>query len=141
MGDYEKVDPTDEVTVEQQHCGGNTLLVFKERILPHCDFTFTSRRHRGYPFSLTFYINGVLDCRLSTCCEYKPQRGARIGGKSGHFALIGVEGAFPCYKCQVNDALKNKEKNKKKKQVREERVISDEEDEELEPEVEVEPGT
>ena len=62
------------------------------------DFTFTSRRHHGYPFSLTFYINGVLDCRLSTCCEYKHQRGARIGGRAGHFALIGVEGVQPCYK-------------------------------------------
>ena len=30
----EKMDPTQEVIVEQQHCGGNTLTVFKERLLP-----------------------------------------------------------------------------------------------------------
>ena len=34
--DYEKFDPRDDVVVEQQHCGGNTLLVFREKILPHC---------------------------------------------------------------------------------------------------------
>ena len=32
--DYERFDPRDHVTVEQQHCGGNTLLVFNEKILP-----------------------------------------------------------------------------------------------------------
>ena len=37
--DYEKLDPTDEIIVEQQHCGGNTLLVFKERILPHSEWS------------------------------------------------------------------------------------------------------
>lgn len=30
----EKIDPTQEVIIEQQHCGGNTLTVFKERLLP-----------------------------------------------------------------------------------------------------------
>ncbi len=33
--DYERFDPRDEVIVEQQHCGGNTLAIFKERIMPH----------------------------------------------------------------------------------------------------------
>ena len=32
--DYEKFDPRDEITVEQQHCGGNTLPVFREKVLP-----------------------------------------------------------------------------------------------------------
>lgn len=32
--DYEKFDPRDDIIVEQQHCGGNTLNVFKEKILP-----------------------------------------------------------------------------------------------------------
>ena len=62
------------------------------------DFTFTSRRHRGYPFGLTLYINGVEDCRLSACCEYKHPAGARLGGKKGHFGIVGVSGAAPCYK-------------------------------------------
>ncbi len=32
--DYERFDPRDEVLVEQQHCGGNTLVVFKEKVMP-----------------------------------------------------------------------------------------------------------
>lgn len=32
--DYEKFDPRDEVIVDQQHCGGNTLAVFKNKLLP-----------------------------------------------------------------------------------------------------------
>ena len=32
--DYEKFDPRDEIVVEQQHCGGNTLAVYKEKVLP-----------------------------------------------------------------------------------------------------------
>ena len=32
--EYERFDPRDEVMVEQQHCGGNTLIVFREKILP-----------------------------------------------------------------------------------------------------------
>ena len=82
---------------------------------PVGDFTFTSRRHRGYPFSLTFYINGVQDCRLSTCCEYKHARGARIGGKAGKFAVLGIQGAAPCYRCQINESMKGGAKKKKKK--------------------------
>lgn len=30
----EQMDPTQEIQVEQQHCGGNTLTVFKERLVP-----------------------------------------------------------------------------------------------------------
>ena len=33
--DYERTDPRDEVMIEQQHCGGNTLVVFREQILAH----------------------------------------------------------------------------------------------------------
>ena len=32
--DCEKFDPRDDVVVEQQHCGGNTLTVYKEKIIP-----------------------------------------------------------------------------------------------------------
>ena len=66
------------------------------------DFTFISRRHHGYPFSLSFYINGVFDCRLSTCCEYKHASGSRLGGPLGHFGVISIEGAAPCYKWAQN---------------------------------------
>jgi hypothetical protein len=28
------LDPRDDVIVEQQHCGGNTVIVYRERISP-----------------------------------------------------------------------------------------------------------
>ncbi|KAL8572572.1 hypothetical protein ACOMHN_017206 [Nucella lapillus] len=97
----ERTDHTQEVTIEQQHCGGNTLTVFKERLEPGSKFEFISYRHRGYPFSLSLYVDGQMDSRVSTCCEYRHSRGAKIGGKQGHFSLLRVSGAVPCYKCQV----------------------------------------
>ena len=30
----ERFDPREEVCVEQQHCGGNTLTVFRRKIMP-----------------------------------------------------------------------------------------------------------
>ena len=64
-------------------------------------FSFISRRHHQMPFGLSLYIDGLIDCRVSTCCEYKHQCGRRIGGKSAHFQLIGIDGGKPCYKCTV----------------------------------------
>lgn len=61
-------------------------------------FQFISRRHRGFPFSLTFFLNGLQVERLSSCCEFKHRKGSRLGGKHGHFGFSGVEGAAPCYK-------------------------------------------
>ncbi|XP_052764022.1 glutamate-rich protein 3-like isoform X3 [Mya arenaria] len=95
-------DPTQEVHIEQQHCGGNTLPVFRERLQAGSTFSFVSRRHRGYPFSLTLYIDGRMDCRVSTCCEYKHGVGVKLGGKMGHFSLTGITGATPCYKCKLS---------------------------------------
>ncbi|XP_074656719.1 uncharacterized protein LOC141909936 isoform X3 [Tubulanus polymorphus] len=107
-------DPRHEVTVEQQHCGGNTLTVFRGRLQPDQKFSFISRRHCGYPFSLTFYVNGIQDCRLSVCCEYKHAPGHRLGGKAGHFAITKIQGAQPCYKCKVDKQVKKKGKGDKK---------------------------
>lgn len=61
-------------------------------------FRFTSRRHHGFPFSLTFYLNGIQVDRLSSCCEYKHRRGTRLGGKHGHFGFVNVERSSPCYR-------------------------------------------
>ncbi|XP_076438005.1 uncharacterized protein LOC143277146 isoform X2 [Babylonia areolata] len=97
----ERTDLTQEVVVEQQHCGGNTLTVFKERLEPGSKFEFISYRHRGFPFSLSLYVDGQMDSRVSTCCEYRHSRGAKIGGRQGHFSLLRVTGAVACYKCQV----------------------------------------
>ncbi|PAA76102.1 hypothetical protein BOX15_Mlig011659g1, partial [Macrostomum lignano] len=106
-----------EVTVMQQHSGGNTLRVFYGLVKPGEDFTFVSRRHRGYPFSLSLYIDGVMDSRVSACCEYKHRTGVRLGSKTGHFGFVSVSEAAPCYRCQVEEQLKEgrgkKEKAKK----------------------------
>ena len=34
-------DPTQEVAIEQQHCGGNTLPVFRERLLSGSECLFS----------------------------------------------------------------------------------------------------
>ncbi|GFS02228.1 glutamate-rich 3 [Elysia marginata] len=95
-----------DVVVEQQHCGGNTLNVFRDCLERGSNFSFISYRHRGYPFSLSIYIDGKMDCRVSTCCEYRHHKGGRIGGKKGHFSISGIQGAVPCYKCQVEKGIR-----------------------------------
>jgi len=59
-------------------------------------FSFTSLRRPGFPFSLTLYVNGRQDSRLSACCECKHAVGTRLGGKNGRFGLAKVENGFPC---------------------------------------------
>ena len=74
-------------------------------------FTFISRRHRGAPFGLTFYIDGMQDIRLSSCCEYKHKPGKILGGRNGHFQFVLVEGAAPCYRCQVASGVRSKHRS------------------------------
>ncbi|XP_046865064.1 glutamate-rich protein 3-like isoform X2 [Xenia sp. Carnegie-2017] len=95
-----------EVMVLQQHCGGSTLCVFRELLPPNTIFTFISRRHRGSPFGLTMYVDTIQDIRLSSCCEYKHKPGHILGGKNGHFHFVNVEGAAPCYRCQIAFSVK-----------------------------------
>uniref|UniRef100_A0A3B3UMQ0 DUF4590 domain-containing protein n=1 Tax=Poecilia latipinna TaxID=48699 RepID=A0A3B3UMQ0_9TELE len=85
----------DEIKVLQQHCGGENLCVYQGKLREGDVFQFLSRRHRGYPFSLTFYQNGLLVERLSSCCEYKHSKGSRIGGRNGLFGFSSMEGATP----------------------------------------------
>jgi hypothetical protein len=59
-------------------------------------FTFESRRHNDYPFALTLYVNGIIDCRISVCCEYKHKLGIPLGGKRASFAICNVQGGQPC---------------------------------------------
>ncbi|XP_021365221.1 serine/arginine repetitive matrix protein 2-like isoform X2 [Mizuhopecten yessoensis] len=128
----DQYEPKQEVAIDQQHCGGNTLTVFKERLKAGDKFTFISRRHRGFPFSLSVYVDGRMDFRISRCCEYKHFKGVRLGGKLGHFSLLGVEGATPCYRCALNTqatprSLKRpvpvKQKNNKAEEIREEIIV------------------
>lgn len=117
-----------EVQVIQQHCGASTVCVFRELLPANTVFTFVSRRHRGSPFGLTIYINGIINIRVSSCCEYKHKPGNKIGGKNSQFALISVQGAAPCYRCQVRLNM-NEDKNKEEdKEDKEEDTSSDEEE-------------
>ncbi|XP_030288593.1 glutamate-rich protein 3 [Sparus aurata] len=101
-------DMRDEVKVFQQHCGGENLCVYKGMLREGETFQFISRRHRGYPFSLTFFLNGLQVERLSSCCEFKHRKGSRLGGRHGHFGFSHVERASPCYKCIIAMGLDKK---------------------------------
>uniref|UniRef100_A0A8C8BUH0 DUF4590 domain-containing protein n=1 Tax=Otus sunia TaxID=257818 RepID=A0A8C8BUH0_9STRI len=94
-------DDRNEIAVYQQHCGGENLCVYKGSLLEGETFQFISRRHQGFPFSLTLFVNGLPVDRLSCCCEFKHQRPFTVGGRHGHFRFLSVEGASPCYRCII----------------------------------------
>uniref|UniRef100_UPI0037E8A243 glutamate-rich protein 3 n=1 Tax=Semicossyphus pulcher TaxID=241346 RepID=UPI0037E8A243 len=125
---HDLTDMRDEVKVFQQHCGGENLCVFKGKLREGETFQFISRRHRGFPFSLTFFLNGLQVERLSSCCEFKHRKGSRLGGRHGHFGFFSVEGASPCYKCIIAMGLDKKPtpppKRVKEDRRREESVIT-----------------
>ncbi|KAF7231802.1 hypothetical protein EG68_09130 [Paragonimus skrjabini miyazakii] len=106
------------VTVVQQPSGASTVTVFKGLLQPGDAFEFTSRRTYGFPFSLSLYIDGTQDSRISACCEYRHKRGVRIGGKHGHFVYSHVEGSIPCFKCQAARSVREEKRRKRKQAVR-----------------------
>nr|XP_031539297.1 LOW QUALITY PROTEIN: glutamate-rich protein 3 [Vicugna pacos] len=105
---YDHSDFRDEIKVYQQHCGGENLCVYKGKLLEKETFQFISKRHHGFPFSLTFFLNGIQVNRLSSCCEYKHRKGSRLGGKRGYFGFVCVERSSPCYKCIIAMGLDKK---------------------------------
>ncbi|KAM6217070.1 LOW QUALITY PROTEIN: glutamate-rich protein 3 [Rhynchocyon petersi] len=111
---YDDSDFRDEIKIYQQHCGGENLCVYKGKLLEKETFQFISKRHHGFPFSLTFFLNGIQVNRLSSCCEYKHRKGSRLGGKRGYFGFVCVERSSPCYKCIIAMGLdKNTSKTRK----------------------------
>lgn len=94
------------IRVTQQHCGGTSLTVFDGRVTPGETFTFASRRHCGYPFSIVVFVDDIRDMQLSSCCEYRYNMGMRLGGSQGHFSLAKLEGGSPCYRCVLEKRLK-----------------------------------
>ncbi|KAM8887743.1 glutamate-rich protein 3 [Synchiropus picturatus] len=120
---HDLTDLRDEVKVFQQHCGGENLCVYKGKLREGDMFQFISKRHRGFPFSLTFFLNGLQVERLSSCCEFKHRKGPRLGGRHGHFGFTSVEGASPCYKCIISMGL-DKKPTPPPKRVREDTFLS-----------------
>ncbi|NXY81320.1 ERIC3 protein, partial [Alcedo cyanopectus] len=112
---HHDTDYRDEIKVYQQHCGGENLCVYKGKLLEGETFQFLSRRHHGFPFSLTFFLNGIQVHRLSCCCEYKHQKRSRLGGRHGYFMFLNVEGASPCYRCIIAMSLDKKPPPPKRK--------------------------
>ncbi|XP_032551827.1 glutamate-rich protein 3 isoform X1 [Chiroxiphia lanceolata] len=101
-------DYRDEIKVYQQHCGGENLCVYSGKLLQGETFQFISKRHHGFPFSLTFFLNGMQVHRLSCCCEYKHQRRSRLRSRNRYFRFLNVEGASPCYRCIIAMGLDKK---------------------------------
>lgn len=66
-------------------------------LCPLEQFEFVSQRHRGYPFSATLYVNGIVVSRISSCCEYRYAPGFQQGRKSC-FRLTWLAGGLPCYR-------------------------------------------
>lgn len=62
------------------------------------EFGFYSKRHIGMPFGLSIYMDGLIDLRVSTCCEYRHKRGVQLGSKCSHFRLVNITGGKPCYR-------------------------------------------
>ncbi|KFQ68137.1 Uncharacterized protein C1orf173, partial [Phaethon lepturus] len=112
---HDNADYRDEIKVYQQHCGGENLCVYKGKLLEGETFQFVSKRHHGFPFSLTFFLNGMQVDRLSCCCEYKHQKRSRLGGRHGYFGFLNVEGASPCYRCIIAMGLDKKPSLPKRK--------------------------
>ncbi len=72
--------------------------MFIDKIYIYLDeFTFKSHRLLDTPFTIAIYINGIIDSRISTCCEqgYLKQRNLR--SKRTAFQLLFVDGGTPCY--------------------------------------------
>ncbi|XP_027729805.1 glutamate-rich protein 3 [Vombatus ursinus] len=105
---HDDINYKDEIKIYQQHCGGENLCVFQGKLLEKETFRFISKRHYGFPFSLTFFLNGMQLDRLSSCCEFKHRRGSRLGGKNGYFGFVDIDGASPCYKCIISMGLDKK---------------------------------
>ncbi|NXA80093.1 ERIC3 protein, partial [Thryothorus ludovicianus] len=101
----------DEIKVYQQYCGTENICVYKGELLEGDTFQFTSKRYLGFPFSLTFYLNGIQVERLSCCCEYRgvqDKRRSQLRRRNSYFRVLHAAGAPPCYKCLVAMGLDKK---------------------------------
>nr|XP_031361440.1 glutamate-rich protein 3 isoform X2 [Lonchura striata domestica] len=104
-------DWKDEIKVYQQYCGTENICVYKGDLLEGDTFQFISKRYLGFPFSLTFFLNGLQVDRLSCCCEYRGfqcKRPSQLRRKNTYFRVLHVAGAPPCYRCFLAMGLDKK---------------------------------
>ncbi|KAM4663378.1 uncharacterized protein O3C94_011607 [Discoglossus pictus] len=94
----EIINPKDELKLFQQICGGENICVYKGYLSPGESFQFISKRHYGFPFSASLYINGLIAARISSCCEYRYHVGFQQG-RRGCFRIAELSGGTPCYRC------------------------------------------
>ena len=125
--DTQVFDSKDEIAIYQQHCGGENLLVYSGLHEAGDKFSFRSKRHKEFPFSVSIYINGTYDCRISTCCEYRHSLNVRIGGKTGRFGITNVTGEHPCVKCLLEKSTKPPKKESIDTKVKEDKKKRDDE--------------
>ncbi|NWV59473.1 ERIC3 protein, partial [Malurus elegans] len=116
-------DYWDDIQIYQQHCGGENLCVYKGKLFEGDTFQFTSKRHHGFPFSLTFFVNGMQADRLSCCCEYKQHRHSRLRGKHRYFRKNVIYPNSLFYRCILELGLDKKPSPpKRKREFQEEKV-------------------
>ena len=94
-----------KLEVAHQPGSGTTFTIFSGYVYPGKTFDIVSKRLPGHPFSITLFINGYADTRVSTCCEFRHKEGFKIGGSLGRFTVEKITGdrELRCYKCKIND--------------------------------------
>ncbi|CAG0906380.1 unnamed protein product, partial [Darwinula stevensoni] len=85
-----------DVMVTQVVRGGTPATLFKGMLSPQEIIQLRSRRGPGDSFTMAVYLDGLLSLRLSSCCEHRYKVGRRLGGPSGRFLLLSLQGASPC---------------------------------------------
>ncbi|KAG1655655.1 Glutamate-rich protein 3 [Nymphon striatum] len=97
-----------QITVKQQLTEGPAISIFKGSCYAGEEFTFSSRRSKGRPFSIVIFVDDVIDLKVNTCCEYRHRIGNRLGGSKGHFQLRNIRYGKECYQCLLRAEDKKK---------------------------------
>lgn len=101
----------DEVIIMQHQSTTGSFMVYKSFLRPNGtklnlllltyklyldEFTFKSHRLLDTPFTIAIYINGVIDSRVSTCCEQGYLKQHNLQSRRSLFQLLFVSGGTPC---------------------------------------------
>ena len=94
-----------KLEVVHQPGKGTSYTIFTGHVVPGNTFDIVSKRIAGQPFSITLFIQGYADTRVSTCCEFRHKAGFKIGGSLGRFTIEKITGdrELRCYKCKIID--------------------------------------